>query len=69
MPLAVMWLVAVLGCFADDSGIVVPATALPLALPLGIALLAGVPPSGGAVAGHGRAFAGTLRHQPDRIAR
>jgi hypothetical protein len=69
MTLAMMWLVAVLGCFADDSGIVVPATALPLALPLGIALLAGVPPAGDALAGHGRVFAGALRHRPDRIAR
>jgi hypothetical protein len=43
ITLAMMWLVAVLGWFADDSGIIVPATALPLALPLGIALLAGVP--------------------------
>ena len=43
MTLAMMWLVCVLGWFADDSGIVVPATALPLALPLGFALLAGVP--------------------------
>jgi hypothetical protein len=45
MTLAMMWLVAVLGWFADDGGIIVTAAALPLALPLGIALLAGVPPS------------------------
>ncbi|MGP0023237.1 MAG: hypothetical protein ACLPKE_07705 [Streptosporangiaceae bacterium] len=43
ITLAMMWLVCVLGWFADDSGIIVPATALPLALPLGFALLAGVP--------------------------
>ena len=43
MTLALMWLVCVLGWFADDSGIAVPANALPLALPLGIALLASVP--------------------------
>jgi hypothetical protein len=43
ITLAMMWLVAVLGWFADDSGIIVPATALPLALPLGIALLARAP--------------------------
>jgi hypothetical protein len=43
MTLAMMWLVCVLGWFADDSGIAVPANALPLALPLGIALLASVP--------------------------
>jgi hypothetical protein len=46
MTLAMMWLVAVLGWFADDSGIIVPAAALPLALPLGFALLAGVRPAG-----------------------
>jgi hypothetical protein len=68
ITLAMMWLVAVLGCFADDSGIVVPAAVLPLALPLGIALLAGVPPQDGTVASHGRAFAGALRRWPDRIA-
>ena len=43
VTLAMMWLVGVLGWFADDSGIAVPANALPLALPLGIALLAAVP--------------------------
>ncbi len=43
MTLAMMWLVCVLGWFADDSGVAVPANALPLALPLGIALLASVP--------------------------
>jgi hypothetical protein len=30
----------VLGWFADDSGVIVPAAALPFALPLGIAVLA-----------------------------
>ena len=43
MTLAMMWLVCVLGWFADDSGIAVPGAALPLAVPLGIALLAGIP--------------------------
>jgi len=38
--LAVLWLMPVLGWFADDSGVVVPGAALPLALPLGIAALA-----------------------------
>jgi hypothetical protein len=38
--LAVLWLMPVLGWFADDSGVVVPAAALPLALPLGIGALA-----------------------------
>ncbi len=49
--LAVLWLMPVLGWFADDSGVIVPAAALPLALPLGIAALAAVayrdPPSPG----------------------
>jgi len=30
----------VLGWFADDSGVIVPAAVLPLALPLGIAIAA-----------------------------
>jgi hypothetical protein len=38
--LAVLWLMPVLGWFADDSGVIVPAAALPLALPLAIAALA-----------------------------
>jgi hypothetical protein len=53
MTLAMVWLVCVLGWFADDSGIIVPATALPLALPLGFALLAGVPLTGDEAADHG----------------
>jgi hypothetical protein len=40
--MGVLWLMPVLGWFADDSGVIVPATALPLALPLGIAILAAV---------------------------
>jgi hypothetical protein len=65
ITLAMMWLVAVLGWFADDSGIIVPATALPLALPLGIALLAGVPLSDDEAADPGPAVAGS--HVADRI--
>jgi hypothetical protein len=38
--LAVLWLMPVLGWFADDSGIIIPAAALPFALPLAIGLLA-----------------------------
>jgi hypothetical protein len=38
--LAVLWLMPVLGWFADDSGVIVPAAALPFVLPLAIALLA-----------------------------
>jgi hypothetical protein len=59
VTLGMMWLVCVLGWFADDSGIVVPAAALPLALPLAFALLAGVPPAGG-----GTAEPGTARTDP-----
>jgi hypothetical protein len=59
ITLAMMWLVAVLGWFADDSGIIVPATALPLALPLGIALLAGVPLPDDPAAGPGSAVPGS----------
>jgi hypothetical protein len=36
----VLWLMPVLGWLADDSGVIVAATALPLVLPLGIAVLA-----------------------------
>ena len=39
--LAILWLMPVIGWFADDSGVLVPAAALPLALPLGLAVLAG----------------------------
>ena len=38
--LGVLWLMPVLGWLADDSGVIVPATALPFALPLAIAILA-----------------------------
>ena len=38
--LGVLWLLPVLGWFADDSGVIVPAAVLPLALPLGIAVAA-----------------------------
>jgi hypothetical protein len=36
----VLWLMPVLGWLADDSGVIVPAAVLPLALPLGIAVAA-----------------------------
>jgi len=39
--LGVLWLMPVIGWLADDSGLLVPAVALPLALPLGIAVLVG----------------------------
>ena len=38
--LGVLWLLPVLGWFADDSGVIVPAATAPLALPLGIAIAA-----------------------------
>jgi hypothetical protein len=38
--LGVLWLMPVLGWLADDSGVIVAATVLPFALPLGIAILA-----------------------------
>ncbi len=38
--LGVLWLLPVLGWFADDSGVIVPAAVLPFALPLGIGILA-----------------------------
>lgn len=59
MTLAMMWLVCVLGWFADDSGIAVPANALPLALPLGIALLASVPLADQEATSRGPAVAGS----------
>ncbi len=38
--IGVIWLMALLGWFANDSGVIVPAAALPFALPLAIAMLA-----------------------------
>jgi hypothetical protein len=38
--LGVLWLLPVLGWFADDSGVIVPAAVLPFALPLGVGILA-----------------------------
>ncbi len=47
--LTAMWLVAVLGWVADDSGVTVAASAIPLALMLVIALVSAIPvPAGGA---------------------
>jgi len=37
-----IWLVAVLGWLADDSGVIVAAFALPFVLPLAIAVVSGV---------------------------
>ena len=44
--MGVVWLMPVLGWLADDSGVIVPAAALPFALPLGIAILAAAAYSG-----------------------
>ena len=52
------WLVLVLGWFADDSGVIVPAAALPFVMPLMIAMAASFSwPAGGARYGN-TAFAG-----------
>ena len=42
--LAAVWLTAALGWLAEDSGVTVPAAALPLVLPLVIAILLSLPP-------------------------
>ena len=52
--LGVLWLMPVLGWLADDSGVIVPAAALPLALPLGIAIAAAA-----AYPGHQARYLGT----------
>jgi hypothetical protein len=57
--LAVLWLMPVLGWFADDSGVIVPAAVLPLALPLAIAVLA--------AASQPEAQPGTAAPQPRQI--
>jgi len=44
--LAAMWIVALLGWLADDSGVTVAAAALPFALPLVIAIHVSVPGAG-----------------------
>ncbi len=44
--LVAMWLAAVLGWFADDSGISVAAAAIPVALPLAVVLVTGIAAAG-----------------------
>ncbi len=44
--LAAVWLTAALGWLAEDSGVTVPAAALPLVLPLVIVILLALPPEG-----------------------
>jgi hypothetical protein len=41
--LSAVWLIAVLGWFASDSGVTVPAAALPLVLPLMVVILSSLP--------------------------
>jgi hypothetical protein len=53
------WLVLVIGWFADDSGVVVPAVALPFVLPLAIAMAASVSAAAGGARYFGNAFAGS----------
>jgi len=53
-----IWLVLVIGWFADDSGVIVPAAALPFALPLVIAMAASVSGAAGGARYFGTAFAG-----------
>ena len=54
-----IWLVLVLGWFADDSGVIVPAAALPFALPLLISMAASVSCAAGGARYFGTAFAGS----------
>lgn len=42
--LSAIWLTGLLGWFAEDSGVTVPAAAFPLVLPLTIAVLSSLPP-------------------------
>ncbi|HZR55105.1 MAG TPA: hypothetical protein VFB06_37155 [Streptosporangiaceae bacterium] len=71
--LGVLWLMPVLGWFADDSGVIVAAAALPFGLPLGIALLSAAAYQdltagylGSAAAGAGSSVAGQTVSAPDR---
>ena len=54
-----VWLVLVIGWFADDSGVIVPAAALPFALPLVISMAASVSGSVSGARYFGTAFAGS----------
>jgi hypothetical protein len=49
--LSAMWLIAVLGWFAEDSGVTVPAAGLPLVLPLMVVILSSVPGESGGLPG------------------
>jgi hypothetical protein len=52
------WLVLVIGWFADDSGVIVPAAALPFVVPLTIAVASSVSAATGGARYFGSAFAG-----------
>jgi hypothetical protein len=54
-----IWLVLVIGWFADDSGVIVPAAALPFAVPLVISMAASVSSAFGGARYFGTAFAGS----------
>ena len=54
-----MWLVLVIGWFADDSGVIVPAAALPFAAPLVISMAASVSGAPTGARHFGTAFAGS----------
>jgi hypothetical protein len=54
-----IWLVLVIGWFADDSGVIVPAAALPFAAPLVICMAAAVSGASGRARYFGTAFAGS----------
>ncbi|MGH3158603.1 MAG: hypothetical protein ACRDNF_18790, partial [Streptosporangiaceae bacterium] len=54
ITLATIWVMAVLGWFAEDSGVAVPASMLPFVLPLAIAIVSSPPrPDGGTSPGDG----------------
>jgi hypothetical protein len=52
------WLVLVIGWFADDSGVIVPAAALPFAIPLTIGMASSVSAAAGGARYFGSALAG-----------
>ena len=54
-----VWLVLVIGWLADDSGVVVPATAAPFAVPLVVGMCVSVRDAGSAAGYRGTAFAGS----------
>jgi hypothetical protein len=54
VALAAIWVMAVLGWFAEDSGVAVPASMLPFVLPLAIAIVSGAPRAAGGHPADGR---------------